>query len=216
MNWPECDADGFGAEDILRLTDVSRETLERIATVINVLDRWRTTYNLIGPSERDHLWRRHVLDSVQIWPYRCAETSSWIDLGSGAGFPGLITACMAASTNSSFTLVESSGKKASFLRAASREADLSVTVKSERIESVSRETFQHVSSRALASLPRLLDYADRFLDPEGCCIFLKGKGVEDEVGDAQKAWLFQHDTHPSLSDPEGRVLIIRELTRKVT
>ena len=134
------DADGFGAEDILRLTDVSRETLERIATVINVLDRWRTTYNLIGPSERDHLWRRHVLDSVQIWPYRCAETSAWIDLGSGAGFPGLITACMAASTNSSFTLVESSGKKASFLRAASREADLSVTVKSERIESVSRET----------------------------------------------------------------------------
>ena len=208
------DKDGFGPEDVLSLTDVSRETLERISIVVNVLDRWRETYNLIGPSERDHLWRRHILDSLQVWSLRQSDDARWIDLGSGAGFPGLITACAAAGGSGHVSLVESAGKKAGFLRRAAREADLPVTVFAERIERVSRETYDHVTSRALASLPRLLEYASSFFAKGGTCIFLKGKGVDAEIEDARRAWSFDFDLKQSLSDPEGRVLIIRDLTRK--
>lgn len=216
MTYPPSDADGFGPQDVLRLTDVSRETLERISIVVGVLDRWRVKHNLIGPAERDHLWRRHVLDSVQVWSHRNADNAQWIDLGSGAGFPGLITACAAADAGGRVTLVESSTKKASFLRTAAREAGLPVAVRAERIEDVSRETYHHVTSRALASLPRLLEYASRFFAKGGSCIFLKGKGVEQEIKDAQTHWRFDFEMHHSQSDPEGRVLIIRDLTRKTS
>ena len=208
------DDDGFGPDDILGQIDVSRETMDRIKAVVNELDRWRVKHNLIGPEERSRLWRRHVLDSLQLISYRTGNDPSWLDLGSGAGFPALILACAFADKGDLFTLVESNGKKASFLRAAIRSAGLNARVCNERIEDVSRETYEHVTARALADLSRLLDHAYLFLAPGASCIFLKGKGFREELEEASKAWSFQVEVHPSLSHSEGRIIVISELGRQ--
>ena len=210
------DADGFHREDILGLTNVSRETLERITVVLSVLGQWSKTHNLIGPAERQHLWRRHVLDSVQMWKHRMNDTDNWLDMGSGSGFPGLVIGCCARESNGHVTLVESVSKKASFLRSAARKAELPVDVISDRVENVSRETVNVVSARALAALPQLLEYAFPHLDDGGRCVFLKGREVELEIQEAKKSWVFDHETHQSLSDDQGCVLVIRELKRRAT
>lgn len=208
------DEDGFCANDLTDFLNVSRETTEKIAVVVDVLDKWRKTHNLIGPLERSRLWRRHVLDSLQVYEYRSVEAKKWIDLGSGAGFPALIMACASTSTDESFTLVESNGKKCAFLRAAAREAKLNITVENARIESVSRETYDHVTSRALASLPQLNEYSSYFLANKASCIFLKGKDVLQEIESAQSDWEFDYELHESFSHTEGRILVVKGLNRR--
>ena len=210
-----CDDDGFGVQELDVNLDVSRETIERIKIVVQELDRWRVTHNLIGPEERKRLWRRHILDSLQLIKYRRKGGESWLDLGSGAGFPALILACATKEEGDAFTLVESNGKKASFLRSAIRAADLNARVVNQRIEDVSRETYQHVTARALADLPRLLDHAYLFLAPEASCIFLKGKGFRDELEAANRVWRFEFEEFPSLSHPDGRIIVISELRRRM-
>ena len=96
MTWPATDEDGFGPEDVIRLTGVSRETFHKISGYLELLDRWRERINLIGPGEGRHLWRRHVLDSLQLVEQISFDETSVADLGSGAGFPGLILACALA------------------------------------------------------------------------------------------------------------------------
>ncbi len=208
------DQDGYRLQDVWDQMKVSRETQDRIRTVIDVLDKWRVSHNLVGPQEREYLIRRHILDSLQLWNHRDDDGANWIDLGSGAGFPALILACAGAETGDHFTLVESTGKKSAYLRYAARSAGLPVTVLNERIENVSRETYKHVTARALAPLPRLLEHANGFLDEDANCIFLKGKDVNREIELAQKAWSFDYDLLPSLSHPDGRILIVRELDRR--
>lgn len=210
------DKDGYDLSDVWSHIPVSRETQDRIVAVISALNKWRVSHNLIGPDERDHLIRRHILDSLQVWPLRTSEAGHWIDFGSGAGFPALILACAGAEVGARFTLVESNGKKAAFLRYAARVADLPVTVLNDRIENVSRETYEHVTARALAPLSRLLDHAKDFLGKDANCIFLKGKDVNKEIESAQNAWRFEYDLRPSLSHPDGRILIVRELDRRNT
>lgn len=208
------DTDGFSLADIEELLPVSRETLDRLETLVSELDRWRITHNLIGPDERARLWRRHVLDSLQVWSYREGSTNRWIDLGSGSGFPALVIACATVPEKDTFTLVESNGKKAAYLRAASRKAGLSTRIINDRIENVPRETYEYVTARALASLPRLFEHAIRFCSRETRCIFQKGKGLETEIEEAMEDWAFEYDVRPSLSHPEGRILIVRDLTRR--
>lgn len=207
------DEDGFRSKDLSDYLDVSHETLERINTVVAVLDKWRKTHNLIGPLERARLWRRHILDSLQIYQYKDELASKWIDFGSGAGFPALIMACAAADSSENFTLVESNGKKCAFLRAAAREANLNISVENARIEAVSRETYDHVTSRALASLPQLYEYSERFLAKKASCVFLKGKEVMQEIEEAQADWSFDYELHESFSHTQGRILIVKGLTR---
>lgn len=207
------DEDGFCAKNLADYVDVSHETMDRINTVVAVLDKWRTTHNLIGPLERARLWRRHILDSLQVYQFKEADASKWIDFGSGAGFPALIMACASSDSNERFTLVESNGKKCAFLRAAAREANLNISVENARIEAVSRETYDHVTSRALASLPQLYEYSESFLAKKASCLFLKGKEVMQEIEDAQKDWSFDYELHESFSHTQGRILIVKGLTR---
>jgi len=211
---PLIDEDGFRSSDLSDYLSVSRETLQKIEVVVQVLDKWRKTHNLIGPSERDRLWRRHILDSLQVYQYRSEHASKWIDLGSGAGFPALIMACASEDSNEKFTLVEAVGKKCAFLRAAGREAKLNLTVENCRIESVSRETYDHVTSRALASLPQLYEYSEKFLAKTASCVFLKGKEVLQEIESAQSDWEFDYELHESFSHTEGRILVVKGLNRR--
>jgi 16S rRNA (guanine527-N7)-methyltransferase len=207
MTFPAQDEDGFGPEDALRLTSVSRETLERVRSYLATLDQWRERINLIGPGEGRHLWRRHVLDSLQLIEQISSEDLSVADLGSGAGFPGLVIACaLAERPGASVTLVEKSPRKSEFLEAAIAAQGLPARVLNVRIEDPPRQKFDLVTARALAPLPKLLGFAHGWLKPSGKALLMKGRDVEAEVAEARRSWTFEMSDRASLSSPEGRVL----------
>ncbi len=212
MSWPATDEDGFGPEDVVRLTGVSRETFQKISAYLELLDRWRERINLIGPGEGRHLWRRHVLDSLQLLQYISAEDKSVADLGSGAGFPGLILACaLADKAGAAVTLVEKSPRKSEFLRAVGKEVGLPVAVLTIRLEDAPGVLFDVVTARALAPLPKLLGFADAWLKPSGKALLMKGRDTEAELAEAREAWTFDLSTLDSQSSPEGRVLRVSSL-----
>ena len=205
-------SDGFGPEDVVRLTGVSRETFQKISAYLELLDRWRERINLIGPGEGRHLWRRHVLDSLQLLQYISAEDKSVADLGSGAGFPGLILACaLADKAGAAVTLVEKSPRKSEFLRAVGKEIGLPVAVLTIRLEDAPGVLFDVVTARALAPLPKLLGFADAWLKPSGKALLMKGRDTEAELAEAREAWTFDLSTLDSQSSPEGRVLRVSSL-----
>ncbi len=188
--------------------DVSRETLERLDAVIATLDSWRQKSNLIGPREWPHIWQRHVWDCLQLLDH-IPEDARVVDLGSGAGFPGLIIA--AARPNGYVTMIESVGKKAAFLRAAILAAGLSADVVQGRVESAEAGPADIVTARAFAPLPRLLDYAAPWLKKGAMGLFLKGERWEEELTEARQRWNFAYEAIPSRSGGSGVVLIVREL-----
>ncbi len=213
MTWPATDEDGFGPEDVVRATDVSRETLSQIHAYLAVLDHWRERINLIGPGEARHLWRRHVLDSLQLLKNISASDTLIADLGSGAGFPGLIIACAITDRpGASVTLIEKSVRKSQFLEATIREVGLPARVLNQRLEVEGEgETFDVVTARALAPLPKLLGYAHGWLKPFGKALLMKGKDAAAEVAEARETWTFELSASPSLSSPEGQVLLVSSL-----
>ena len=212
MTFPARDEDGFGPDDAARLTGVSRETMGRVDSYLVTLDAWRDRINLIGPGEGRHLWRRHVLDSLQLIEQISSDDLAIADLGSGAGFPGLVIACaMADRPGASVTLVEKSPRKSEFLAAAIAESGLPARVLNVRIEDAPRAKFDLVTARALAPLPKLLGYAYQWLKPSGKALLMKGKDTAAELAEARRAWSFEISERPSLSSPEGRVLRISSI-----
>ena len=212
MSWPATDEDGFGPDDVIRLTGVSRETFERVSGYLDLLDRWRERINLIGPGEGRHLWRRHVLDSLQLVEQISSEDKSVADLGSGAGFPGLILACaLAERAGASVTLVENSPRKSEFLRGAGKELGLPVSVLTIRLEDAPGALFDVVAARALAPLPKLLGFAASWLKPSGKALLMKGRDTATELAEAREAWTFDLSILDSQSSPEGRVLKVSSL-----
>jgi 16S rRNA (guanine527-N7)-methyltransferase len=216
MPWPTHDEDGFGPEDAAGLTGVSRETLARVRSYLAVLDAWRERINLIGPGEGHHLWRRHVLDSLQLLDQIDAGDLKIADLGSGAGFPGLvIAAAMVERPGASVTLVEKSPRKTQFLEAAIAEVGLPARVLNTRIEdppaSLNKDRFDLLTARALAPLPKLLSYGYAWLKPSGKALLMKGKDTAQELAEARLSWTFEVEERASLSSPEGRVLKISSI-----
>jgi 16S rRNA (guanine527-N7)-methyltransferase len=192
----------------LAANDVSRETLDRLDRIIDTLDDWRTRSNLIGPREWPVIWTRHVADCFQILDL-IPEDAKVVDLGSGAGFPGLIIA--AARPAGHVTMIESVGKKCAFLRAAIEAAGLNATVRQERVESVEPMPADFVTARAFAPLPKLLDYAAPWLKRGASGLFFKGERWKEELTDASQTWNFAHEAIPSRVGGSGTILIIREL-----
>ncbi len=212
MTFPARDEDGFGPEDAIRLTGVSRETMARVHSYLAALDQWRERINLIGPGEGRHLWRRHVLDSLQLIEQISSDDLSVADLGSGAGFPGLVIACaLAERPGASVTLVEKSPRKSEFLMAAIAAAGLPARVLNVNLEDAPRQKFDLVTARALAPLPKLLGYAHGWLKPSGKALLMKGRDTAAELAEARKAWTFDMSDRPSLSSPEGRVLTVSSI-----
>jgi 16S rRNA (guanine527-N7)-methyltransferase len=209
---PHTDEDGFGPEDVLRLIHVSRETLSKISAFLGVLGEWRERINLIGPGEGRHIWRRHVLDSLQLTEQIGPADSEVADLGTGAGFPGLVLACaLAGRPGASIALVEKSPRKSEFLEAAIKRADLPARVLTQRLEDPPPKKFDVVTARALAPLPRLLGYAQGWLKPSGKALLVKGRGAVEELTLARESWTFDVSIRPSLSSPEGQILTVSAL-----
>jgi 16S rRNA (guanine527-N7)-methyltransferase len=190
--------------------DVSRETSERLDTVILTLDAWRRRSNLIGPREWPQIWSRHVADSYQILPH-ISETANCVDLGSGAGFPGLVIS--AARPKGHVTMMESVGKKCAFLRAAIDAAGLNASIYQGRIEAAPPSDADIVTARAFAPLPKLLEYAWPWMKNGAMGVFLKGERWNEELTDARQSWNFAYEAIPSRTGGSGVILIVRELKR---
>ena len=195
------------------IAGVSRETRGRLRAYLEILTRWQSRINLVGASTLADPWRRHFLDSAQLDPLLPAEARTIIDLGSGAGFPGLVIAILRPS--SAVHLIESDGRKCAFLREAARATGASPTIHHSRIEALPPFACDAVTSRALASLERLLRLAWPFLSvsPSAECLFLKGAGFAQELTRCRKEWKMQVERIPSRSDPTGAILRLREVRR---
>ncbi len=204
----------YGPDAFARDANVSRETLALLKAYVGLLEEWNARHNLVAASTLPDLWRRHMWDSAQLAARIPAEARSLVDLGSGAGFPGLVLATIVRERPGFRTvLYESTGKKAAFLQAAAERMNVPVEIRNGRIEAAKREAFDVVSARALAPLPKLLPYAQLFAGPDTVCLFLKGQNIGVELTEARKSWKMSVLSHPSQSDPSGTVLEIRELRR---
>lgn len=186
-------------------TGVSRETLARLQAHAELLAQWSARINLVASSTLADPWRRHFLDSAQLYPLIPAAADSLIDFGSGAGFPGLVLAIMGMK---GVELVESDGRKCAFLREAARLASVAVTVRNARIEAVPARPVAVITARGCAPLERLLLYSQQFIGPETVCLFAKGGQAGHELAVAQQVWDFDVTSHPSRTDPRGVILCL--------
>jgi 16S rRNA (guanine527-N7)-methyltransferase len=203
----------FGPEDFAAATGVSRETLARLKAFVGLLTDWNARHNLVSKTSLDEVWQRHVLDSAQLAPLIPPEAKTLADLGSGAGFPGLVLAVL-LQERVAVTLFEATRKKAEFLRAAAERLGITVAVRNQRIEDAARAVFDVVTARACAPLPELLEYAQHFAGPRTVYLFLKGQNVGVELTEAGKSWRMKIRQHPSVTHPFGVVLEIRELSHE--
>lgn len=192
-------------------TGVSRETLERLEAYAGLLAQWSERINLVGRSTLADPWRRHFLDSAQLLALIPRAARRLIDLGSGAGLPGLVLAIMGVR---GVELIEADRRKAIFLREAARTAHVAVTVHACRIEAVPPHPADVVTARGCAPLDRLLMLAQRFIGPETTCLFLKGAQVDEELTVAGKAWTMTVSRYPSRSNPGSTVLSLQQVVRE--
>lgn len=195
--------------------DVSRETLDRLSALAALVDKWTKRINLIAPDSRADIWNRHIRDSAQIVPLAPAVLGRWIDLGSGAGFPGLVVATILKEHDpaAEVTLVESDARKAAFLRTAVRTLDLSVQISTDRAEALPPHEAAVLSARALAPLRGLLDLAHRHLSADGIALFPKGRARAAEIAAAGANWRFALSETRSITDPEAAILRIERIVR---
>jgi len=194
----------------LAAVDVSRETLERLDRYAELLLRWQTVKNLIGPKTIPTLWTRHIADSLQLVRLE-PDALRWTDFGSGAGFPGLVVACaLAGRDGAQVHLVESNGRKAAFLREAARVLDVPAIVHDRRVEDVvpGLVDIELVTARALAPLVDLLEMSALLLKSGARALFLKGQDVEVELTEASKSWTLDVSVTGSVTDPGGRIVRI--------
>jgi len=205
------------AEEFSRKTglDVSRETLARLERYESLLRKWNPAINLVGRNTLPRAWGRHFIDSAQLWRLRPKDARLWLDLGSGGGFPGLVVAVLAAERDPALrvALVESDGRKASFLSHVCQELGISPKIHRDRAETLAPQGADLVSARALAPLDRLLELAHRHLAPGGVCLFPKGKNSQSELTRARKYWTFDIQQTPSVTDSGGTILKIGGLGR---
>lgn len=205
----------YRQKDFSEEPDVSRETLSDFAKWQALLEAWNNRINLVSKAGLEDYWERHALDSWQLWQHAPDSAQSFLDLGSGAGFPGLAMAIGCKQRErGQVTLVDSAHKKTVFLRTVIRELDLPAQALSDRLENITVQPYDVITARAFAPLPRLLDYAHVFWGPSTRALFLKGENVADELTEAQKYWTYKLETIPSRSDPAASVLIMTDLCAK--
>ena len=201
----------LGLEGFAEILPVSRETLARLEAYAALLTRWSARINLVGPNTIADLWRRHILDSAQLQPFVPATARNLIDLGSGAGLPGLVLAILGVPD---VELVEADSRKCAFLREAARITEIDVTLRPCRVQAVPPHPVDVVTARACAPLDQLLGLAEPFLGAGSECLFLKGERIEQELTIARKRWTMTVSACQSRSDPRGVVLRLQQVTRE--
>jgi len=199
----------FGPEEFAAKTGVSRETLARFKAYADLLVDWNARHNLVAKSTLPDLWQRHFWDSAQLAPHIPGKARSLADLGSGAGFPGLVLALLRPDLV--VTLHEATTKKCAFLQAVADRTGLKVVIRNSRLEDLPAQAFDIVTARALAPLPQLLRYAYPFTSPDSVCLFLKGQNVGVELTEAHKYWNMEVSQVPSQTEPSAAIVTVRKL-----
>jgi 16S rRNA (guanine527-N7)-methyltransferase len=199
-------------EEFAALANVSRETELRLQVYADLLIKWNRAINLIGSATLDDVWRRHFWDSAQLQAYLPAGGGTLLDIGSGAGFPGLVLAIV---TGGAFAvhLCESDRRKATFLREAARVTGAEVVVHDQRIEDLAAFPVDILTARALASMMDILALGEHFVAPRTQLLLLKGKQAHNELTQAQKDWNMEAVLHRSRSDDSGVIVQIQKVTR---
>ena len=191
-----------------RLLALDAETFRRLGRHLELLRQWQRRINLVGASTLADPWRRHVVDSAQLLPLLPTGSARLIDLGSGAGFPGLV---LAIAGTADVTLVDGDARKCAFLAEAARITDARVEIIHGRIESLAAGPFDIVTARALAPLDRLIALARPLLAPGGVLLLLKGRGFASELTAAADRWKMRVATWPSLTDPDAIIARIDDI-----
>ena len=205
--------DTISKYDLMSVCTVSRETIDRLEVYAGLLEKWNSTINLVSKNTINQMWKRHFLDSAQLWPHIPSETKTLVDIGSGAGFAGLVLAIigMEKSPNMKFTLIESDSRKCAFMRNVSREINLDVQIITKRIEEVTDIKADVITARALATVSQLLEYSKNILKDNGVCLFLKGNVCCDELKIAKESWVFLSSQSQSITHVTGCVLRLTEI-----
>jgi 16S rRNA (guanine527-N7)-methyltransferase len=196
------------AADVMRAFDVSRESEQKLRVFVDLLHEWQGRMNLVSKASMADVWHRHVADSLQLLRLMPDSPQVIADLGSGAGFPGLVLALAGPHT---VHLYESIGKKAMFLREATRVTGAKAEIHQMRIEDIEEPPkVDFVTARALAPLGRLLELASPFLNQGANGLFMKGQDVDEELTQATKSWRIKLAKHPSLTDSRSVILAVTE------
>jgi 16S rRNA (guanine527-N7)-methyltransferase len=203
----------------LALTPVSRETEARLDRYVDLLVEWQAKTNLVAPSTLPNLWTRHISDSLQLLNLAPSATT-WVDLGSGGGFPGVVLACALAEVpNANIHLIERNAKKAAFLREAIRVTAAAGTVHLADIgDSVDRIAgpIDCITARALAPLHQLIGFAEPVVRKGAKALFLKGQDVEAELTEATKYWNIKPRLHSSRTSGNGWIVELDQIERRTT
>ena len=208
------DLAAFGPEVFAAAANVSRETLAHLKIYAGLLEDWNARHNLVSRASMGELWLRHFWDSAQLAAFIPPEAKSLADLGSGAGFPGLVLAELFRERQGlRIVLFEATAKKCQFLAAVADRLKLAVEIRQMRIEDAAPEPFDVITARACAPLAKLFPYVQKFWRKNTVALLHKGQNVEDELTQGRKSWRMDLKRHASRSDPSGIILEIRELHR---
>ena len=205
---------GPDAGAVGRQLNVSRETIERLEAYVAVLRDWRERINLVGRSTMDDVWGRHVLDSGQLFRHLPEECPSVMDVGSGAGLPGLVLAAIAAGSRPGMAtvLVESDGRKCAFLEAAADAAGVKVEIRNERVENLPPLGPAVITARAVAPLEKLIAMTRRQHHPGLQCLFMKGATHKRELTCLDDSPNIAVTVIPSVTSPEGAIIRLEGFT----
>lgn len=177
------------------MVNVSRETSEKVNAFVEILSLWNRKINLVSPYDMEHLQKRHIDDSIYLCNLLPEIYHNIVDLGSGSGFPGIIIAIYKSVkySRTNVTLVDSDERKCIFLEEVVRKLGLDCKVINKRVEHLRSIQTDCITSRALAPLPKLLEYTSNILTKNGACYFIKGKNIDNEIKEAQKKFIFEYE-----------------------
>ena len=202
-----------GAREFAAHFDVSRETLEQLETYHALLLKWNPAINLVSKSTIPQIWHRHFADSAQLLSAVPDKVAHWLDIGSGAGFPGLVVAILGQTQIARVTLLESDARKSAFLSTVIRELNLSASVLTSRIEQALPQNADIISARALASMDQLLEFALRHRNANTKCLFLKGQNAELELTAARQNWHMDISMSPSVTSSDAAIVKVANFSR---
>ncbi len=206
---------GYGVSDFAQEVDVSRETLEKLSAYANDLAKWQKAKNLVANSTLDDRWRRHFLDSAQLFPLiknsAAGGHNRVLDIGSGAGFPGLVLSIMGLGH---VELVESNGRKCVFMNQIIRKTGAAAIAVNDRIEAYEPKPFDIITSRACAKVGQLIEWGEPFMSLHTEMWLLKGEGAEEELTQASASWNMSIQRFASKSSPDGVILRLYNIKRR--
>ncbi len=186
------------------------EQKKSLETYVSSLLTENTKFNFIGKSTIDDIWHRHILDSAQLIKFIDNPQQKFADLGSGAGLPGMVMSILGLKE---IHLIEKSFRKADFLRRNKNISKNKIYVHQAKLEELNQILFDCIMSRALAPLVKLLEYCQKFLSPEGYCLFLKGKNLPNEINLAKQQFRFDYELFESITAPDSRIIKINNIKK---